>query len=317
MSGSSGEERHGVSSAPFPILVADDEAVTRKLLQLTLPRWGYQVQIATNGNEAWELLASDEGPSMAILDWVMPGLDGPTLCERLRELPGKYVYVLMLTARADKHDLVRGLDAGADDYIAKPFSVDELSARLRAGRRILRLEQELRERAARDVLTGLWSRRAIFDLLTRELERARRSGMPLGVAMADLDHFKRVNDTYGHLTGDMVLRHCAQRIQSVLRAYDSVGRYGGEEMLLLLPQCEAPCAWNACERVRAAIESQALDTETGPLHVTLSIGAIVQTVQGDVSGERLIAAADRALYAAKAAGRNRVELLTSVEPVPR
>lgn len=286
------------------VLIADDDSVTRTLLRATLVRWGYAVQIARNGAEAWEQLNSDTPPSLAILDWMMPELDGVDVCRRLRARSGAYVYVLLLTSKSSKRDLASGLEAGADDYITKPFDQDELRARLRVGRRMIQLEEELRLRATRDGLTGLWSRQAILDHLPGEVARAHRGGTAVAVVLADLDHFKRVNDTFGHLAGDAVLHECARRMQAGVRPYDRVGRYGGEEMLLVLPDCDGARAVAICERVRSAVCSTPVPWDDAQIAVSVSVGVTLLSDQAGVTGA--LDRADRALYQAKAAGRNQV-----------
>jgi len=298
----------------MPILVADDEGVTRHFLDATLRSWGYSVTMARDGNEAWSALASDTGPSLAIIDWMMPGVDGLELCRRLRARHDRYVYVLLLSGRGEKGDVVVGLDSGADDYIVKPFELEELQARLRSGCRILDLEGKLRTRATRDPLTGLWTRGAILDQLDRELERARRSATAVGVMMADIDAFKSINDSYGHSAGDLVLSEAARRIRTALRPYDSVGRVGGEEFLVLLPDCDAAIANMVAERVRASISGEPFRVEEANLTVTVSIGITVNRQAPEADGALLMRRADQALYRAKDTGRNRVAGST---PPPR
>ena len=228
------------------LLVADDDPALLRLLERLLPTWGYEVSTATNGNEAWALLQEPERPALALLDWSMPGVQGPEICRRLRaEAREPYVYVLLLTAKHQQEDMVEAIQAGADDFVRKPFDRAELQARLWAGRRIVDMQAELartrevlRTQALHDVLTGLWNRRAILDALERELARARRGSLPVAVALLDLDHFKRVNDTYGHAAGDSVLKEAAARMAGTVRPYDPIGRYGGEEFLVILPGCD-------------------------------------------------------------------------------
>lgn len=289
---------------PVSILVADDDGVARTLLRATLQRWGYDVRVARDGLEARDHLESDSPPCLAILDWMMPGIDGPELCRRVRSRAGPYTYLLLLTARTAKADLVSGLDAGADDYIQKPFDHSELQARLRVGQRIVSLEEELRLRASRDSLTGLWSRGALLDLLPREAARSRRARTTLALAMADLDHFKRVNDTWGHLAGDAVLRECGRRMQACVRPYDLVGRYGGEEVLLVLPQCDAQSAQIVAERVRATVGATPVQWGDVRIGVSVSIGLTLLSEDAEITSA--LERADAALYRAKAAGRNQV-----------
>jgi len=296
------------------ILVADDDAVSRRLLEATLRRWGYDVVVAEDGARAWEILQEEAAPQLAILDWVMPGLDGPQICGEVRCLgEQRYVYLLLLTAKSEKEDLVKGLEAGADDFLTKPFDAQELRARLRAGIRILELQEKLRVEATHDSLTGLWNRGATLDLLRRELSRGERHGTPLTVVMADIDYFKRINDTHGHLAGDVVLREVAHRLSSAVRSYDVAGRVGGEEFLIVFPGCAIGDAVDQAERLRACINREPVETPEGPIPVTLSLGVAVREAPMVVDANSLLRAADAALYRAKSRGRDRVELAAAEE----
>jgi two-component system cell cycle response regulator len=308
----------GRTSSPIDtILIAEDDPISRRILQSWLQKWNYHVIALENGIDAWSALQREDSPPMAILDWMMPGLDGIEVCRRIRSRQrGAYKYVLLLSAKESKHDVVIGLEAGADDYLTKPFDVNELRARVRAGKRILELQgelvkahTELQFEAAHDHLTDLWNRGAIMDLLLRETQRTVRIGEPLGVIMADLDHFKRINDSHGHQIGDTVLREVAQRLLQSVRNYDYVGRYGGEEFLIILTACVPSDLIVTAERMRSYVSEKPVDTEAGSIPVTISIGLATQDVAGPevATAEELVRAADNALYAAKANGRNRVE----------
>ena len=290
------------------VLVADDERIPRLVITKALTEWGYEVQAVTNGDEAWQILESDTGPRLAILDWMMPGMDGIEVCRRLRAQPTSgYTYVIILTARDEKADLVAALDAGADDYVAKPFNPQELRLRLRAGRRVVEFEDALRRQALHDPLTGILNHGAITDVFRRELARAARSGQPTGLAMIDADHFKRINDTYGHPVGDAVLREISRRLHNQLRASDAIGRYGGEEFLAVLSDCNGSAIRTVCERLRTIVSSSPICVGSLELTVTVSIGGAVATTPPNVAEESILQA-DRALYRAKRAGRNRVEI---------
>lgn len=290
------------------VLIADDDAVSRRVLARKLEGWDYDVVSASDGMEAWELLQRDGAPQLAILDWMMPGMTGPEVCAAVRK-QGKepYTYILLLTGRNQKEDLVAGMDAGADDYIIKSSDDSELKVRMRAAERILRLHEALREQATHDPLTKLWNRHAILDILERELNRATREGAPLGLLMADLDHFKRINDTYGHLAGDAALREVAQRMRASLRSYDAVGRYGGEEFLVVLPGSNESQSLHLAERIREQIGTEPVAAAEGALRITLSVGVTGWNGESALSPELLIRAADNALYRAKSTGRNRIE----------
>ncbi len=297
------------------VLVAEDDAMFRRILQSWLENWGYTVTVAEDGEQAWMILQEESPPQILILDWIMPKIHGIDLCRRIREQNrAPYQYILLATAKDAKQDLVRGLEAGADDYLTKPFDKSELRARLRACNRILTLQDNqnqhqtlLRFQATHDPLTGLWNRGAILETLRRELDRASRSGTPTGLLMLDIDHFKAINDTHGHLTGDLVLREATQRIVDAVRAYDSVGRYGGEEFLIVLPGCGRDQIDQGAERVRSAVDCGPILFHGSSISITVSIGAAV-TFGGTVSDMQMLAAADDALYRAKNIGRNRTVL---------
>ncbi len=303
------------------ILLADDDEVSRHILKGTLSRWGFDVATAADGDEAWQVLQGDDAPRLAILDWVMPGMDGIDVCRKVREeLTGPYIYMLLLTSKREKEDIVRGMAAGADDYVSKPFDPQELQVRLKAGERIIDLQekllyaqQELQYMATHDNLSGLQNRFAILEALRRELSRARREGREVGIILADIDHFKRVNDSLGHLAGDAVLREVAGRLRKHVRPYDYVGRYGGEEFLVVLPECPLRATRNAAERMQRAVFQEPVVLAEGPVNVTISLG-VAGYAQGETDDlQALIRAADGALYRAKAAGRNRVMVAESAD----
>lgn len=295
------------------VLVAEDDAMFRRILRSWLESWGYQVTLAEDGAKALEILKEELAPQLLILDWMMPELNGVELCRLIREWDrSPYQYILLVTAKDDKQDLIRGLEAGADDYLTKPFDKNELRARLRTGRRILTLQddqskilEQLRVQATHDGLTGIWNRGAIMELLRSEFDRVIRSGGDLCVLMLDLDHFKRVNDTYGHQAGDAVLREVGRRVQKVVRSCDLVGRYGGEEFLIVLPGCSGEQVEVCAERIRAAVCSEPIAAEGLEISVTASIGAVVADTLHQKEKEAL-SAADSALYEAKNQGRDRV-----------
>jgi diguanylate cyclase (GGDEF)-like protein len=296
------------------ILVADDDAVSRRLLEVTVKKWGYDVVVADDGDKAWDVLQREDAPQLAILDWVMPGMDGPEICRQVRTFGDqRYIYLLLLTAKSEKEDLIEGMEAGADDFLTKPFDVQELRTRLRAGTRILELQETLREQATHDSLTGLWNRAATFDFLRRELSRAERQGTLVSVVMADIDHFKPINDTHGHLVGDVVLREVARRLSSSVRDYDVTGRFGGEEFLLVFPGCAVRNAVDRAEQLRACVNREPVETSEGPIPVTLSLGVAGSEAARATDPDSLLRAADAALYRAKNGGRDRVEVAAAEE----
>ena len=301
------------------VLIAEDDRVSCRALQSLLRKWGYEVIAATDGTQAWNALREEDRPPLAILDWLMPGMDGLEVCRMVRRQQSEpYVYVLMLTAKADKSDIVEGLEAGADDYLTKPFNPQELRVRLRAGRRIVELQSQLirareslKDRATHDPLTGLLNRSLLDEILQQEMARSARQGTPLAVMIADLDHFKDINDHRGHMAGDGVLQGVAGRLKSSVRCYDRVFRYGGEEFLFVLPGCAGAAALLVAERVRAIVGREPVDTSEGLVSVSVSIGVAATPGGRKMDPQVLTGAADAALYRAKREGRNRVELAPS------
>jgi two-component system, cell cycle response regulator len=257
-----------------------------------------------------EKLLDNDGPRLALLDWMMPELDGPQVCHQLRTMQGhRYVYLILLTSKDSREDLVAGLDAGADDYLIKPCNPAELKARLRTGQRILRLEdtlvaarEDMRFRATHDALTSLWNRGRILEFLHSAIQ----SSESTAILLCDIDHFKRINDVHGHLTGDAVLREVAARLRGAVRANDAIGRYGGEEFLIVLNGCDARRLPERAEQIRKAV-SEGGFIMGGAAPVSVSIGAIA--LGGDnlpLPVEGILNLTDTALYQAKRAGRNRV-----------
>jgi diguanylate cyclase (GGDEF)-like protein len=298
------------------ILIAEDDPISRRLLQAFLTKLGYQVEVAVDGSEAVAKLEQPGAPQLAVLDWMMPGLEGPEVCRLVRQIADRpYTYVLLLTARGQKGDLLRGLEAGADDYLTKPFDSQELRARLNVGERILDLQrnliqarEELRFRASHDVLTGLANRAAVLEAAHREFSRQLREGGSFGLIILDLDHFKSVNDTHGHLCGDEVLHVAARRLLASVRSYDTVGRYGGEEFLVIAPATDGPGTLALAERIRQAIDDPAIPTEAAPVHISASCGAAISNCEHALKPDDLLRIADDALYRAKGRGRNCSEL---------
>jgi diguanylate cyclase (GGDEF)-like protein len=294
------------------ILIADDDRLSLRLIERTLERAGYDVTAVKNGGRAAEEMCRPDGPRLALLDWVMPELDGPAVCREIRrQRSDRHVHLILITSKDSKQDVVCGLESGADDYLVKPFDPEELKARLRSGLRILQLEdnllearEQMRYKATHDSLTSLLNRGTIIELLARELTRTRREKSCTVIVLADLDHFKAVNDTYGHPVGDEVLREVGRRLLGSVRSYDFVGRYGGEEFLVVLNNCNASKALSRAEQIRNAISHTLILTAKGPLKITLSLGAFASLGDYPWSAEEVLCEVDRALYEAKAAGRN-------------
>ncbi len=301
----------------FKVLVADDSAIYRKLVEHALSDEPYGVLIANNGRQAVDLFAKYH-PQLVITDWEMPDITGIELCERIRrDFPTSYTYLIILTGMTDTDKVVSGLAAGADDYLTKPFQARELQARLGVGRRIVDLHRQidaknrlLEELALTDALTGLPNRRAVEGWVTLQLEGASRHGFPLWVAMADVDRFKNVNDTYGHDAGDIVLKKFAEILKINTRRSNMCARFGGEEFVLVLTQVEKKGVEIAMERIRKQLESVVFTFEGRSLSVTASFG--VSRFQGTAPDFDLLKKrADLALYSAKRNGRNRVEVYGS------
>ena len=296
------------------ILIADDDAVSRSIMRRLLTQCGYEVSTATNGIDAVENLLREDGPRLLLLDWMMPGLDGPEVCKAIRTGSRiAYVYIILLTSKDSKDDLIAGLEAGADDYLTKPCNVEELRARLRTGERILQLEdilvsarEEMRFNATHDGLTHLLNRTAIIQRLRDELDKVRTNGKEFSVVLCDVDHFKRINDTYGHPVGDDVLREVAARLKRSVRVADSVGRFGGEEFLFVLEGCTADGLNHLTEVICEGIRATPIETSAGPLHVSMSAGALhVGAMDEAESVDQILQTVDAGLYEAKHAGRDR------------
>jgi two-component system cell cycle response regulator len=297
------------------ILVADDDPVSRRMIERMLQRSGYEVVTVKDGRQAADELSKQNGPRLALIDWMMPELDGPGVCREMRSRhDNSYVYILLLTSKQSSQDIVEGLEAGADDYLTKPWQAGELKARLDTGRRILLLEdkligarEEMRFKATHDALTSLWDRGAILSLLRSELSRSARNGEPVSLLLCDIDHFKQINDVHGHHTGDQVLQEVATRLLDAVRSDDAVGRYGGEEFLIVLHGCGRDNLNGRAEQVRKSICGRGVITERGPLAVSTSIGAItIDHGNKSLPMEQFLKQADAALYRAKDEGRDRV-----------
>ncbi|PYP92573.1 MAG: diguanylate cyclase response regulator [Candidatus Angelobacter sp. Gp1-AA117] len=300
------------------VLIVEDDAVSRRLLHKLLEQWKYDVIELEDGAEALKILRSKDAPKLAIVDWMLPGLNGPDVVRQLRSFQAaSYTYVLLLTSKSEKSDILQGLDSGADDYLTKPFDAQELRARLRVGERIVDLHERLTDalsasefRASHDGLTGLYNRSMILNLLDREAARCERAATPLGVILADIDRFKAINDSHGHAAGDQVLLEVAGRMQSSLRSYDFLGRYGGEEFLIVAPDCSSEAIQEVAERVRQSVAKSPISVAGANLTVTISLGASL--APGSENLRALLKRTDLALYAAKRQGRNRSTFM----PVP-
>lgn len=298
------------------VLVVEDDPTTRTTLVALLERSGYEVIATENGTEALDHLQNASiPPQIVIADWIMPEMDGIELCKRIRgDLTLPYIYMILLSTRDESEDAVHALDAGADDYLIKPYNPAELQSRIRAGVRIIKLNtqleqanQSLQVMASTDVLTGLLNRGAIMGVLQDELARARREKTSLAVVMADIDHFKAINDTHGHIAGDHVLREFSVVMKSGVRTYDSVGRYGGEEFMMIMPNIGESASQEVVSRLRKKVEEYVFRADGQVLRLTSSFGIGWGSPDDALQADDFIRVSDTMLYMAKKDGRNCVK----------
>ncbi len=302
------------------ILIADDDLTSRLILIGVLRKHGHEVVATEDGTEAWEAMRGPDPPALAILDWMMPGLSGVDVCRLVRGLgTERRPYLIILTSRGEKTDIVAGLEAGADDYLAKPFDPGELRARVDVGRRMIDLQDRLREaheavahEAMHDPLTGVLNRRAFGDILTRALSEQRRDRAGLALGICDVDEFKKINDAHGHQAGDEALVGLVRMLEGTLRGHDVVSRFGGDEFVVLAERIGDGDVAALFERMRAAVAAEPIDTNAGAVQVTISFG--VASWQENDTESRLFARADEALYRAKSEGRNLVRIAGAAEP---
>jgi len=301
-------KKTGIDPLKMNVLIAEDDIISCRALEKNLEDWGYNVLMTNNGVEAWRIIQKG-GIRIAILDWSMPKMDGLELCHKIRNeyqtKEEKYIYIILLTGRDLEEDIITGLSAGADDYMTKPFSYMELKVRIQNGERIIALQDFQLQKANTDSLTQLWNRKKILEILDEELNRNFRDKKPLGCVMLDIDHFKRINDTYGHLVGDRVIIEVTSRLQKQVRSYDKIGRYGGDELLLVLPGVGRAHAHSIAERIRRSICDEKIKTEAGALETTVSLGVSIFDNTSKPSTKKIIEESDYALYMAKKRGRNK------------
>ena len=293
-------------------MIAEDDVTSRTVLAGVLKKYGHDVVATENGTKAWQIIQQCDAPKLVNLDWIMPEMSGPEVVRQARNLQNdRPPYIIMLTAKCEKADIIAGLEAGANDYLSKPFDPGELRARVEVGRRMLEMQDALVEsketmahQAAHDPLTGLLNRRAILDRLREELSRAGRSGDVLAVGICDVDSFKLINDTHGHQAGDDVLCGFSQVMMKALRVYDSIGRIGGEEFLLICPIKSGTDCMPLFRRLCKTVAESKLKTRSLELSITVSMGVVCASSQSTV--DDILESADTALYRAKSEGRNRI-----------
>ena len=291
------------------ILIAEDDTISRRLLESFLRKWGYDVLVASDGAEAWKAMQEPEAPNLVISDWMMPNMDGLELCGNIRAMEKSgYTYFIILTAKGRKEDVIEGLEAGADDFLIKPFDQEELKYRVKIGERIIRLEHRILELASTDALTGVLNRRAFIERTEMEIHRLQRASRPLSLILADIDYFKKVNDNYGHQLGDLVLQRFSEELSESVRPYDFVGRYGGEEFVICLPDANGLQSRSIAERMRKKVEEMKIIPPDDPQssNITASFGVASYRLESEDSLDSLTGRADKAMYRAKRGGRNRV-----------
>jgi two-component system, cell cycle response regulator len=293
---------------PLTILVIEDHPDQRDLLAIVLQREGYRVVTAGNGVEAMEKLQKED-VQIALSDIMMPKMDGFELIKAIRSEPSfKGIYMILITARIQEGDRVRGLDLGADDYITKPFSFSELLARVRVGSRVVNYQQNLEYQTQTDPLTGLFNRRAFERKIAEEYERAKRYNHAVSVLLLDIDNFKHINDTYGHHGGDMALVKISAILRERTRRSDFPARYGGEEFVLILPETDQESALQVANKIHDEIRSQMFGTSTTPFALTVSIGLSSTTTKPYSDWRQMLEDADQAMYLAKNSGKDRVQV---------
>ena len=311
------------------ILIASQEKASLAKIAGLLAFFPHEIVTAATGSQAWKILSREDRPQVAVLDWYLPGLNGLELCRRLRATApqtrqldfetilqnpvqdSKYTYLVILSQTTQKEDIVNGFEAGADDFIIKPFNDEELQARVRAGIRIIELQNSLLEAqrklrilARTDELTSILNRRAILENISNEIDRAFRENQLFSLAILDIDHFKQINDAFGHDAGDLALKECVRRIQSIIRSYDLLGRFGGEEFIFILPGASPEEARQVCERIRTEIGNRPFALDQASITMTVSQGLAFWNSSDSL--DTLIKKADTALFNAKHRGRNRV-----------
>jgi two-component system cell cycle response regulator len=314
------------------VLVAESNAESGQSLQESLDGWGYQVALAEDPAETLAAFRREVPPAIVILGALGDHTKTKQICREMREFGDKpYVYILLLAAKGESEQIQEALEAGADDYLTAPYDQLELKARLRAGKRILDLREELRRaqatigyQAYHDPLTGLWNRGAIIDALQRELARVRREKAPVGLLMVSIDGLKEINDKYGHMAGDAAIRATARELRASLRPYDALGRYGGEAFVMIVTGCDSRSALKQAERFYGVLKGTTVDIsqwgkfvsgKEAALPVLYSLGVVSGT--GEHDSETLLRTLESAVRAARSAGGNRIEAVNPPPPSPK
>jgi two-component system cell cycle response regulator len=296
------------NKSQLSVLIIEDHPDQRDLLAIVLQREGYKVVTAANGLEALEKLEQDE-VHIALSDIMMPKMDGFELINKIRSNSAlRHIYIILITARIQEGDRVRGLDLGADDYITKPFSFSELLARVRVGSRVVQYQQHLEYQTQIDSLTGLFNRRAFEKKIGEEFERSKRYGHPLSVVILDIDNFKKINDTYGHHGGDAALVRISEILRERSRRSDFPSRFGGEEFVLVLPETDQDSAIQVARKFHDEIRNCSFGTVEKPFVLTVSMGLTSTTKKEYSDWREMVADADCALYQAKNTGKDRIEI---------
>jgi|Deesub1362B_J571_1020462.scaffolds.fasta_scaffold00001_399 diguanylate cyclase (GGDEF)-like protein len=309
------------------VLVAEDEPISQRIIAKNLSDWGYEPIVVSDGRKALSVFRQQRIP-IVLLDWMMPGLSGPELARQIREIDQKkrkYTYIILVTSRDKIQDISAGFAAGVDDYITKPFHPLELKSRLQAGMRIISLERQLlnyqkklEKLATTDSLLRIKTRRQILAELNSELARAEREQQNVGLILVDIDHFKKINDTYGHPAGDKVLKKIARQLKKNIRQYDQIGRYGGDELIIILPNCGLSEVSSISQRLCQSVAKLKIPLENKiTIQPTLSGGATSSEAFTRASPQSLINACDKALYQAKARGRNQIVTYPQKQTIAR
>lgn len=294
------------------VLIADDSQVARTVVEKRLENLGFDVIVTENGEDAWEILAGDNPPQLAVLDWVMPDIEGIELCRRIRKNErDHYTYIVMVTMKGAVDDIATALDAGADDFLSKPFDGIELDARVKVGARFLHFSNKLQAANAElgrlstsDTLTKTLNRTAIVDRLDQEFNRLRRELRPLSVVIFDIDKFQTYNTELGDHEGDGLLVSVAEALKDTCRIYDVVGRFGGDEFMVILPAADEEAAHLVASRMSAAVEKLNLCPDSSGGHLTVSAGTATWHPGGEPTPQATIRAAVAALKRAKSSGSN-------------